>query len=77
MYGASIAGNLLTGHLSDRFQVRWVVLGSCVFAAVSACALWGMGTKDSLLAAFAVVWGLTALASASAWSQMIIYVSRE
>ncbi|TXT04808.1 hypothetical protein VHUM_04076 [Vanrija humicola] len=77
MYGSSIAGNLLTGHLSDRFQVRWVVLGSCVFAAVSACALWGMGTKDALLVTFAVVWGLTALASASAWSQMIIYVSQD
>ncbi|KAL1404911.1 hypothetical protein Q8F55_008523 [Vanrija albida] len=77
MYGASIAGNLLTGHLSDRFQVRWVVLGSCAFAAVSACALWGMGTKDALLVAFAVVWGLTALASASAWSQMIIYISKD
>lgn len=77
MYASSIAGNLLIGYLSDRYQVRYVVCGACTVSALACWLLWGFGAEQGLLVTFCLVWGVTALSSASAWSKMIVYISSE
>jgi len=77
MYAASILGNLATGYASDRVPVRLVVCVSCMVSALACWLLWGFGTTSGLLVGFSVAWGLTALATASAWGRMVHVVSGE
>ncbi|TXT15530.1 hypothetical protein VHUM_00033 [Vanrija humicola] len=77
MYGASVVGNLITGYLTDRFPVGFVLLGSSTISAVACWVLWGLGTNHGLLVAFSVVWGITALCTGCAWSKMVVYISKD
>ncbi|WOO76483.1 MFS transporter asaE [Vanrija pseudolonga] len=77
MYGASVVGNLITGYLTDRLPVGFVLLGSSTISAVACWVLWGLGTSNGLLIAFSVVWGITALCTGCAWSKMVVYISKD
>lgn len=77
MYACSVVGNIATGWLVDRYQPRIVVFTACVSAGLAAWLLWGFGTSNACLVAFCVIWGLTALCSASAWGRMVAYIGKD
>ncbi|TXT11298.1 uncharacterized protein COLE_01708 [Cutaneotrichosporon oleaginosum] len=77
MYACSVVGNIVTGWLVDRYQPRVVVACACATAALAAWLLWGFGTSNGLLVTFCVVWGFTALCSASAWGKMIHHIAKD
>ncbi|KAL1409635.1 hypothetical protein Q8F55_003631 [Vanrija albida] len=76
MNAASVPGNTLTGYISDRVPPRLAIFGSCALAATATLVLWGLGTTDSLLVGFSIIWGFTALSFVGQWSRMITVISK-
>ncbi|WVQ83811.1 hypothetical protein IAT38_005955 [Cryptococcus sp. DSM 104549] len=77
MNAASVPGNALLGYLSDRYPVRGVILFSCLGSALSCAFLWGFGTNEGMLVAFALVFGLLGLSFSSVWSNMIGIIAKD
>lgn len=77
MYACSVVGSIVTGWLVDRYQPRVIVSCACGTAGLAAWLLWGFGTSNGLLVTFCIVWGLTALCSASVWGSMINHIAKD
>ncbi len=67
---SAVGGQILLGHLSDRFPYPWVMCASAVGSSVVAFLLWGFARAPIQLYFFAVIFGalVRALVSASRWS---------
>ncbi|WVQ83760.1 hypothetical protein IAT38_005904 [Cryptococcus sp. DSM 104549] len=72
---SSVPGNLFLGYLSDRIHLRYVMLISCVGSAMACAFLWGFGTSEAMLIAFAVVYGLLGPSFAALWTKLIQVIS--
>lgn len=70
-------GNLVSGIISDIFPAHIASIGYSVIAAISCVTLWGFGTSGGVLAAFAVVWGLTGGSLAGFWAQLISVIAKD
>lgn len=68
---ASVPGNALLGHLTDRWPVSIAVFASSTATALSCLFFWGFGTSDGILVTFAIVYGLLGLSFTALWVRMI------
>lgn len=77
MNGMSMAGNLLSGFISDLIPAHYATIVYSFIATISVLCLWGFGTTGGILAAFAVVWGITGGAMAGFWARLISVIARD
>ena len=54
---SAVAGQIVLGHLSDRFPYPWVMFCSAVGSGVAAFLLWGLTDAVTQLYFFAVLFG--------------------
>ena len=63
---SAVGGQILLGHLSDRFPYPWVMFASALGSGLVAFLLWGFASMSIQLYLFAVIFGALVRASLSA-----------
>ena len=54
---SAVAGQIMLGHLSDRFPYPWVMFFSAIGSGVAAFLLWGLASAVTQLYFFAILFG--------------------
>ena len=54
---SAVAGQIILGHMSDRFPYPWVMFFSAVGSGIVAFLLWGLANAATQLYFFAVIFG--------------------
>lgn len=72
---ASIPGLLILGHLSDRCNLRAVILISCLGSSLACLFLWAFAKSMTLLVFFSVFFGASGLAFSAIWTKLISVIS--
>ena len=54
---SAVVGQVLLGHLSDRFPYPWVMFASAIGSGIVAFLLWGLASSATQLYFFAVIFG--------------------
>ncbi|WOO79885.1 MFS transporter asaE [Vanrija pseudolonga] len=67
----TVPGLMITGHISDRVPVRWILPLWCSVAAAGCLLLWGFGTSSGPLVAFSIVWGMSGASVAGTYGKMV------
>lgn len=73
---ASVPGNALLGHFTDRMPINIAVFASSVAAAASCLFFWGFGTHEAVLVVFAILYGLFGLSFTALWVRIIGVIAR-
>ena len=73
---ASVPGNALLGHFTDRMPINIAVFASSVAAAASCLFFWGFGTHEAVLVVFAILYGLFGLSFTALWFRIIGVIAR-
>lgn len=68
---------MITGHISDRVPVRWILPLWCSVAAAGCLLLWGFGTSSGPLVAFSIVWGMSGASVAGTYGKMVTIMAGE
>jgi hypothetical protein len=74
---ASVPGNALLGHLTDRMSISIAVFASSIAAALSCLFLWGFGTHEDTLVTFSILYGLLGLSCSALWVGIIGVIARK
>ncbi|WAQ91227.1 hypothetical protein PtA15_14A109 [Puccinia triticina] len=73
--GSSIIGQLLTGALSDHYDLSWIIGVTSVASSVSIFVLWGHSDGFAMLAAFAIVYGISAGGFSCLWQRFAMIIA--
>jgi hypothetical protein len=68
---ASVPGNALLGHFTDKWPVNVAVFASSLATALSCLFFWGFGTHEGMLVTFAILYGLLGLSFSALWFRII------
>ncbi|KAI0773965.1 MFS general substrate transporter [Fomes fomentarius] len=64
---SAVAGQIVLGHMSDRFPYPWVMFFSAVGSGIVAFLLWGLANAATQLYFFAVIFGALSGGFSSTW----------
>ncbi|OJT01758.1 hypothetical protein TRAPUB_7814 [Trametes pubescens] len=64
---AGVVGQVVLGHLSDRFAYPWVMFFSSLGSALAAFFLWGFASGPALIYPFAIIFGALSGGFSSVW----------
>ncbi|OCH87540.1 MFS general substrate transporter [Obba rivulosa] len=64
---SGVVGQILIGHLSDRFPYPWIMFVSALGSGIAAFLLWGFATTLAQVLAFAIVFGGLSGGFSSIW----------
>ncbi|KAI0751441.1 MFS general substrate transporter [Daedaleopsis nitida] len=64
---SAVAGQIMLGHLSDRFPYPWVMFFSAIGSGVAAFLLWGLASAVTQLYFFAILFGALSGGFSSTW----------
>lgn len=72
---SSIIGQIITGYLSDHFDLSWIIGFTSIASSVSIFVLWGYSEGFSMLAAFAIVYGISAGGFSCLWQRFAMVIA--
>ncbi|TCD70060.1 hypothetical protein EIP91_005041 [Steccherinum ochraceum] len=64
---SGVVGQILVGHLSDRFPYPWIMFVSAFGSAISAFCIWGFADTLTRVFTFAIIFGGLSGGSSSVW----------
>ncbi|CAL1714316.1 unnamed protein product [Somion occarium] len=64
---SGVVGQILVGHLSDRFPYPWIMFASALGSAISAFLLWGFADSLARVFTFAIIFGGLSGGFSSVW----------
>ncbi|POV95425.1 hypothetical protein PSHT_15663, partial [Puccinia striiformis] len=73
--GSSIIGQIVTGGLSDHYDLSWIIGVTSVASSVSIFVLWGHSEGFAMLAAFAIVYGISAGGFSCLWQRFAMIIA--
>ncbi|KNZ47478.1 hypothetical protein VP01_636g2 [Puccinia sorghi] len=73
--GSSTIGQIVTGALSDHYDLNWIIGLTSVASSVSIFVLWGYSEGFLMLAAFAVVYGISAGGFSCLWQRFAMIIA--
>jgi len=73
--GSSTIGQIVTGALSDHYDLNWIIGVTSVASSISIFVLWGYSEGFVMLAAFAVVYGISAGGFSCLWQRFAMIIA--
>ncbi|KAH9938770.1 MFS general substrate transporter [Epithele typhae] len=73
---SAVAGQVILGHLSDRFPYPWVMFCSALGSSVAAFLLWGLASGPTPLYLFAIIFGALSGGFSSTWTHAAFECAR-